>query len=128
MAVLIKNMEMPKACFKCPFLYDNGDYPFCIINQQTCDYNFDMDEARMDTCPLEDPSAREEHSVFCPYCGSTFYEERKAYRAYTLMFEGTLQPITTSHTYHCFVCNRDFAYQDKESNYEREVKQRQDFI
>lgn len=50
--IAIKGMDMPKCCDDCWALDDNGDYPFCLITQETRGYNFRTREKRMDKCPL----------------------------------------------------------------------------
>ena len=65
MSVLIKNMQMPKNCKECPFLYDgNACYamnlpisPFLplVCNGSTDEYKlneFPFEEKRVDWCPL----------------------------------------------------------------------------
>ena len=54
MSILIKNIEMPKCCYDCPFLDDNGDYPFCIVTSDQRGYNFNIRNLRMPSCPLEE--------------------------------------------------------------------------
>lgn len=51
MAVLIKGMEMPESCWKCPFMYARV---YCVVNSKLI---FDDDEyselnKRYDGCPL----------------------------------------------------------------------------
>lgn len=50
--IAIKGVDMPKCCDDCWALDDNGDYPFCLITQETRGYNFKTAEKRMDECPL----------------------------------------------------------------------------
>ena len=50
--IAIKGMDMPKSCSECWALDDNGDYPFCLITQETRGYTFRTKEKRMDKCPL----------------------------------------------------------------------------
>ncbi len=52
--VVINGMDMPKCCYECPILDDNGDYPYCRIKQVSRGYNFNTRIKRMEECPLVD--------------------------------------------------------------------------
>lgn len=52
MAVIIENMEMPKCCNECPFLYDGGS---CIINSDISDDALEVILREMTTRPSECP-------------------------------------------------------------------------
>lgn len=54
------DMQMPKCCYECFALDENGDYPFCLISQDQRGYTFNTREKRMPTCPLK---AHEPHLV-----------------------------------------------------------------
>lgn len=54
MSVVINGVKMPKSCFECWALDDNGDYPRCRITQTQKGYNFPTRKERMDDCPLVD--------------------------------------------------------------------------
>ena len=60
MAVLIKGMEMPKACDSCRFLDDNGDYTVCWATSESVGYTFPAREKRMPHCPLKDNEQAQE--------------------------------------------------------------------
>lgn len=74
MAVLIKDMEMPKACDSCRFLDDNGDYNVCWATSESVGYTFPAREKRMPHCPLaeaKEPKPYESHAKLpCPKCGT----------------------------------------------------------
>lgn len=74
MAVLIKGMEMPKACVSCRFLDDNGDYNVCCATSESVGYTFPTREKRMPHCPLaeaKEPKPYESHAKLpCPKCGT----------------------------------------------------------
>ena len=75
MAVIIKDMEMPRSCSECPFLDDNGDYPFCLVNQKSRGYTFNIREKRMPTCPLLEPYTHEDSDFIlftCSKCGRKY--------------------------------------------------------
>ena len=57
------DMEMPACCDDCWALDDNGDYPFCLITQETRGYNFRTREKRMDKCPLIEVDRRLESEI-----------------------------------------------------------------
>lgn len=46
------DMEMPTCCNECFALDDHGDYPCCLITQESRGYNFDIFTKRMNSCPL----------------------------------------------------------------------------
>ena len=54
MSIIIKGIEMPKGCYKCPIW--NWEYSVCniLIGDQREDYNFDRDTQRRADCPLEE--------------------------------------------------------------------------
>lgn len=52
MSIIVKGELMPKTCFECFALDDNGDYPTCIISQSSRGYTFRVREKRMPDCPL----------------------------------------------------------------------------
>lgn len=52
MSVLIMGMDMPRACYNCVMLCDDGDYPICRITGEQRGYNFNTRKKRMDKCPL----------------------------------------------------------------------------
>ena len=54
MAVIIKNMDMPKVCEQCRFYDTDHDYPMCLVNLHSKGYKFNGFEKRMDDCPLSD--------------------------------------------------------------------------
>ena len=64
MSVVINGFEMPKSCFECWALDDNGDYPRCRITQTQKGYNFPTRKERMDDCPLLD----KESEYYCLIC------------------------------------------------------------
>lgn len=47
------DMKMPQCCDECFALYDEGDYPFCLISQTSQGYTFRTREERMKNCPLK---------------------------------------------------------------------------
>jgi hypothetical protein len=51
-AILV--IDMPKSCYECPLLDDRGDYPICLITDQTKGYKFRVREQKMDKCPLKE--------------------------------------------------------------------------
>ena len=71
MSVIVKGKPMPKTCFECFALDDNGDYPTCIITQTARGYTFRVREKRMPNCPLE-----EMPSTSCDNCK---WEETRGY-------------------------------------------------
>lgn len=48
MAVLIKDMQIPENCQKCPFVYDSS---FCMITGERVDEE-ECEKSRLDSCPL----------------------------------------------------------------------------
>ena len=46
------DIDMPECCDKCFALDERGDYPFCLISQDSRGYNFNIREQRMPSCPL----------------------------------------------------------------------------
>ena len=50
-AILV--IDMPKCCYECFALNDNGDYPVCLITHEQRGYTFRTREYRMDKCPLK---------------------------------------------------------------------------
>ena len=69
MSVVINGVEMPKSCFECWALDDNGDYPRCRITQTQKGYNFPTRKERMDDCPLSDGEAE------CEVCNKAMQVE-----------------------------------------------------
>lgn len=45
---------MPKNCYECDFLDDDGDYPMCKITTEVCGYRFKTYESKMSRCPLKE--------------------------------------------------------------------------
>lgn len=52
MSVIIKGVDMPKACLWCVFHDDYADYPMCMATGTSVGYTFPTGEKRMDNCPL----------------------------------------------------------------------------
>ena len=48
------DMEMPKACMKCPLYDDRWDYPTCYFTGASKGYKFNPFEKRMSDCPLKE--------------------------------------------------------------------------
>ena len=87
MSVLIKGMEMPKCCSECFALDDSGDYPFCLITQETRGYTFHRREVRMPKCPLVGvpPHGRLIDADAIPWENQTMtYDDEWAIKAYDL--------------------------------------------
>lgn len=47
------DMQAPKTCGDCPFMDDNGDYPYCIVLQQSQGYTFNIYAKRFPNCPIK---------------------------------------------------------------------------
>lgn len=63
-AILV--IDMPSCCDECFALYDNGDYPLCLITQEQRGYTFRTREQKMDKCPFKSvPSS-------CGYSGHPY--------------------------------------------------------
>lgn len=52
MAILIRELDMPKNCADCPLYDDRWDYPTCYLTNSSRGYNFRIHELRMPDCPL----------------------------------------------------------------------------
>lgn len=109
MAVVIENMNMPRNCDECPFLDDNGDYLFCIVNSKVQEYNFNTRPNHigmgMGTCPLKEYNTPQAHVVECPYCGSKYYDVR------SLLLNGFHPEVEYEYSFKCLACGKDFGLQ-----------------
>lgn len=60
MPMICIDMKMPACCNECPFLDDNGDYPYCLVLQSSRGYTFSTRTRRFPNCPLIDQDKEDE--------------------------------------------------------------------
>ena len=87
MGMIQIDMQMPTVCGECPFLDESGDYPYCIVLQESRGYTFRIREKRFKNCPLKEQEAVEPTLVregrnkycndyVCPLCDNEVVYEQ----------------------------------------------------
>jgi hypothetical protein len=74
--VAIREMEMPKSCWRCNFCYDNKGYYYCAINNNLLAFSIvDIPSERPKNCPLveivtcEDCKSNNDNTCTIDGCG-----------------------------------------------------------